>query len=331
MSCALQLIVLVAAFYILFKSADFFVDGAVGLATDFGVPKLIIGIVLVGFATTAPEFFVSVMAAYRGQPEIALGNAIGSVLADDGLALPMVGIFSVSVVLIDKKILKTAGIFLITVDVIAYLLAFNRHINRIEGLLLLFFLGVYLVYVVRTESARMRNRNSQPPREEKAIEEAGNLKRDIVYFALGLAGVVYASHFVIESAIKIAETFHISKTIIALTIVALGTSLPEVATCVTAARRGEGQIAVGNIIGADILNICWIIGMSAVVNPISVSRIEINFMFPTMLVIVITMLVLMRINYRWDRKRGIILLTLYGLYLLLAFKIFYFKSPWPFS
>jgi len=149
------------------------------------------------------------------------------------------------------------------------------------------------------------------------------LRPNVIKFAAGIAGVIIASHFVIGSATGLARSLGVSEAIISLTMIAFGTSLPEVSACVAAARRREGQIAVGNIIGADILNVLWVIGMSAAVRPITVPTRIINFGFPWMLVIVGTMLVAMRIGHNLNRSKGIILLALYILYIASAIKWFY--------
>ena len=141
-------------------------------------------------------------------------------------------------------------------------------------------------------------------------------------FLMGLIGVASMSFVVVESAIKIAQFFAISEIIIGSTIVAIGTSLPEISTCITAALKGEGEIAVGNIIGADILNVLWIIGVASLVKPIEVEQDIINFAFPYMILIVVVMLLLMRIGCRLNKFKGIILLVLYGLYIFLTLVLF---------
>jgi cation:H+ antiporter len=143
----------------------------------------------------------------------------------------------------------------------------------------------------------------------------------LILFFIGIAGVGLTSRGVIWAAENIARKFAISDTIIALTIVALGTSLPEISTCITAALKGEGEIAVGDIIGADILNILWIIGASSIANPIKVESKVINFTFPFMILVVLTMLVSMRIGCRLGKVKGFILFVLYILYLILTLKI----------
>ncbi len=320
---------LVGSFFILFKSADVFVESAVGIAETLRIPKMVIGIVLVGFATTAPEFAVSVQSAYLGYPEIALGNAVGSVICDDGIAMALAAIIAPAPILIDRRILKTAGIFLTFIYIITYIMALDGTFARHEGIILVFLLAGYLYFVLRS-AKRERNEeaNEKEPLAGKRLatspeDPPRSLKRQFAYFMFGLGGVVISSRLIVWSCLHIAEYFRIPEVVIGLTIIAVGTSLPEISTCIAAARKGEGEIAAGDIIGADILNILWIVGVSSLVNPMHVSRKIVNFMFPWMFVIVGTMLLSMRIYYRIGKPKGLILLFLYAIYVLVTIKFFY--------
>jgi len=324
MEYAAPFLILAVCFAVLAKSADLFVDSAVGIAKKFSVPKMIIGIFLVGLATTAPELAVSMMSAVRGNPELALGNAIGSVICDDGLAMAAAALFTAGTISIIPAVLKTAGVVLIAVDILAFLFILpDNTLGRVEGGILLACFGLYTLFIIKT--GKKTTDALIPDAEIKDIEQDIKGKPIhvlVVMFLLGLTGIIGSSHFIIESAVKIAEMFHIPETVIALTLIALGTSIPEVATCIIAARKGHGEIAVGNIIGADILNICWVAGASAVANPLTVGRKEIIFMFPAMFVIVGAMLLMIRTGYRLKRIHGFMLLSLYIVYIILT--IFFF-------
>ena len=308
---------MVLCFAVLAKCADWMVEGAVDLARRLQVPAILIGLVIVSIGTTAPELAVSVQAAASGKSELALGNAVGSVIYDDVLALPLVALLSPVVVVIDKAIFRTAAIFLICVDVVAYALCFDGTLARWEGLLLVAGFCGYLVY---TYFQRRRN----PSRDDvpEGLPERP-LGRILLLFAVGLGGVIVSSEYIVESAEVVALGLGVSETVIALGLIALGTSIPEIATCVASALKRQGSVAVGNILGADILNICWIAGASATVNDLTVEEEVIHFMFPAMLVVVLTMLGLMRIGYRFDRWKGGVLLGLFAVYLLLLI----LKSP----
>ena len=319
---------LIVAFTILFKSASYFVEGASSISRILNVPKLVIGIVLVGLGTTAPEFGVTLIAAIRGKGELAIGNAIGSVICDDGVALALAAIVAPAVIFVNCRILKAAGLFLISIDVLAYVFARNGRLGRVEGFCLVLILCLYYVFIIRN---RRRNQSRQDKEkidstssgEVPAQLDKNSLKRPVKLFLLGLIGVASMSFVVVEAATKIAQFFEVSDIIIGSTIVAIGTSLPEISTCITAALKGEGEIAVGDIIGADILNILWIIGVASLVKPIEVELEVINFSFPYMILIVVVMLLSMRIGCRLTKFKGIILLTLYGVYIYLMLHIFF--------
>ncbi len=312
---------LIVCFVILTKCADWFVDGAVGIAEHFAVPKMLIGIVLVSLSTTAPELAVSINSAIQGFPEIALGNAIGSVIVDDTVAIGLAALVAASPILVDRHLLLSTGIFLVVVDLGLYAMAWNGTLGRLEGGVLLVLFVVYTVYTYRTASLAGADADFE---ELADIEEAiagKTLKGLILWFVVGLVGVLLASHGIVESAKVIATAFGISEAVVGLTIIAIGTSLPEIATGVTAARKGHGEIVVGNILGADVLNVCWIAGASAVVNPLVVTSEFIHFSIPTMLIVVVAMLLMMRTNHRLSKTEGVALLVLYAVYLPLAAKL----------
>ncbi len=309
------------SFLLLFKCADIFIDASAGLSRIFRIPKLIVGIVLVGLATTAPELAVSVQAAFLGHSEISLGNAVGSVICDDGIAMALAGIVASTAIIVNCRVLRVVGSFLLAIDFFAYLLVRNGEISRIEGMILLLLLIPYFLIIIIMQK---RKKEFLPIPEEHIEEEklfseenrAKLIRRHIFYFLGGIIGVVLTSRIVIWSAVNISLYFSISETIIGLTVIALGTSLPEISTAVTAAFKGEGEIAVGNILGADVLNILWIIGMSAVVRPINVEPQVIGFTFPYMILIVTIMLASMRIGCRFGRFKGAVLLFFYAVYFI---------------
>jgi cation:H+ antiporter len=321
-SIFVHLLILAASFLVIYKAADFLVDGAVGIAYDLNVPKIVIGVVLVGFGTTAPEFTVSVLSAIRGFPAIALGNAVGSVIVDDTLALGLGIIVAPAAIRVEQRSLRFFGLFLIAIDVLAFALSVNGIIGRLEGLLLLGILGAYLGYIVHTENRKRKT--SRAVNEELAGHiKPGGIGLQALRFLLGIAGVVLASEFLIDSAVFVAEYFGASEAVIGLTLVAIGTSIPEIVTCIVAGRRGHGDLALGDIIGADILNILWIIGAASVANPIQIQRRVIFFAFPWMLGVVALMLGLARWRLRLQRWKGLILVFIYLLYINISIVRFY--------
>jgi cation:H+ antiporter len=316
---------LIVSFLVLFKAADYFVSGASGIADVFKIPKLIIGIVLVSLATTAPEFSVSVIAAFLGNLEISLGNAVGSVICDDGIAIALAALLAPAAIFINCRILKFTAVFLLSIDIFVYLLLRNGVIGRLEGALFVLILVVYFIIILKNPFYRMDAAGGDKtliPAEQEGhrVERKAEIRRSVFLLAGGLSGVILASFIVNWSAVHIAEYFSISETVIGSTIVAIGTSIPEIGICITAALRGEGEIAVGNILGADILNLLWIIGAAAIVRPLQVDLSVINFTFPYMILIVTVMLACMRIGCRLGKVKGLILFSMYLVYL--AFTLF---------
>ena len=299
------------SFAILAKSADWLVDGAVDLAKRVHVPPILIGVVLVSLGTTAPELAVSLNAALNGQPELALGNAVGSVIYDDGIALPLAVLLAPVAIVIDSTVLRSAAIFLIIVDLVTYFFCLDGVLSRGEGLILVIGFITYLVY---TYFEQKKKRSGAA-----GAVDAGEVMRGwpaiILLFLGGLAGVLVSAEWIVVSAPIVGAALGVPSVIIGLTVVALGTSVPEIATCIIAARKGQGALAVGNILGADILNICWVAGASAMANPLVVEQEIINFMFPCMLVIVFSMLGLMRIGHRLQKWKGAVLVLLCVAYL----------------
>ncbi len=317
----LYFIVLAVSFLVLFKCADFFIDGSVGMAHVFRIPKLTVGIVFVGLATTAPELAVSVQAAFLGHPEISLGNAVGSVITDDGVAMALAGILASTAIIVNCRVLRIVGAFLLAVDFFAYFLVRNGVVSRGEGVILLILLILYFAVIILMQKSK-KGFLSVP--KEQSVEKELDDKEDrrkmirkcVFLFLAGIIGVIITSRIIIWSAVNISRYFSISETIIGLTVIAIGTSLPEISTAVTAAVKGEGEIAVGNILGADVLNILWIIGMSAVVRPINVEAGVVRFTFPYMILIVTVMLASMGIGCRFGRIKGALLIFFYVVYLL---------------
>ncbi len=313
-SLTVSIVVIIFSFIVLFKSADIFVESAVGLAYKLKIPQIVIGIVLVSLATTAPELSVSLTAALKGSPEMALGNAIGSVICDDGLALGLAGLFAASPILINPSILKSAGLFLIIIQLITFLfVAFDHSLTRGEGIFLVLAFAAYMIFLFKQKKPLSDSPGLSQP--EKNSNITGSTLKILAVFFISLVCIIISSSFAITSATAIALFFNIPEAIIALTLVAFGTSVPEIATCITAARKGRGEIAVGNILGADIMNICWVAGASAIANDLPLSPKETYFMFPSMFIIVGAMLIMLRLGYNLTRKKGIILLLLYIIYI----------------
>ena len=304
----LAFIILIIAFILLFYSTNKFVVASIGISNYFKIPRIITGIVIVSLATTSPEFAVSVQASFLKHSQLALGNAIGSIICDNGLALSLIAIASASPLLIDKKYFQKIFLFTCSMCLLTYFFALNREISKLEGLTLLIALLVYFIILIKSKS-------SLP----FTFKEEKKIFPHIIKFLLSLICVIVISHYIVKSAIFIANYLMISESVIGLTIVAIGTSLPEIATAIVSAKNNEGELSIGNILGADVLNILWITGSSALVFPIQVSDKEINYFFFWLFVFLALTYIFVKTNL--NKKKGIILLIVYFIYLFFSSKL----------
>ncbi|USS40280.1 calcium/sodium antiporter [Thermococcus aggregans] len=289
----------------LIKGSDLFVEAATRVAKGFGVSEFIIALVLASIATTLPEVTTSAIAAYQGASGIALGNAIGSALANIALIL---GLSALIMPLDVHRIAWENTLFMIGVTLYAWVLMRDLVISRIEGLsLVLMYLG-FLYYLYKKHVTL-----------EEAKEGKGHLKKDIaILFASGLV-VVLGARLVVDSAVKIATAFGIPEVIIGLTLVSVGTSLPEMANSIAATLKKIPNISVGNIVGANILNILIVIGVAALIRPINVNPDIYSFTMPLTLVVMAILAVSLKLNNRVGRKTGVVLLALYAYFLYVSF------------
>lgn len=262
MEMLIQVLILVLGFVMLVKGADWFVDGAAGVADKLGVPQLVIGLTIVAMGTSAPEAAVSLTAALKGNADIALGNVVGSNILN---ILIILGIVSVIIATpISKSIFKVDLPFMLVMTLLLMLLGYmGEDISRLDGgILLVFFVG-YLVYLF------VDAKKSGTSNDEAKEENNKPIWQLILIAVVGLVLIVFGSDFTVDAATKIATELGMGTKFIGLTIVALGTSLPELFTSVAAALKGKSDIAIGNIVGSNIFNILFILGTSSVITPIN--------------------------------------------------------------
>lgn len=298
----LLLLVGAVAMYALMKGADWLVEGASGMALKAGVPKVIIGATIVSIGTTAPEAAVSVVAAWRGEPGLALGNAVGSIIADSGLIF---GLGCLMVVLpADRFVLNRQGWVQFGVGVMLAALCYgtwrivgdDASLSRPVGLALVAMLVAYMFLSVRWGRQHRKNALNDAENDQavptKHVSDA--LIKLLGLFLVGLAMVIVFSDVMVKSAAELATQWKVPEVVIASTIIALGTSLPELVVGMTSIRRGHPELLVGNVIGADILNVLFVIGASATAAPLcvvdsaaSIPRIFLYLQLPTMLLILV--------------------------------------------
>lgn len=297
---------LIVGFLLLIKGADYFVAGSSSVAKILRVPSIIIGLTIVAFGTSAPEMAVSVAASLAGNNDIAVGNVVGSNIFNLMMIIGICGI--IMKMKIEHSILnKDFWLSILAAVMLFVLVGADAKISRIDGFILLAgFLG-YLIYTLKSAL-------SQRTEAQQDFVALSPLK-SIVYILGGLAGVVIGGDLVVDSASNIALAFGLSQTLIGLTIVSMGTSLPELVTSVVASRRGENGLALGNVIGSNIFNILCVLSVSSIIHPISVNSQNI-YDIVCLIVFSIIAWILARTKYAISRKEGIALVSIYVGYLI---------------
>jgi cation:H+ antiporter len=322
------LLLIAGCIVVLSKGADWMIDGVVDLARRTGLPKIVIGATVVSLGTTLPEAFVSVMAAYMGNPGLALGNGVGSIIADTGLIFGLTCVLAT--VPVNRFILNRTGWVqvgsagLLVVIAIGILLATPEGqapmLSRWVGYFFLFLLATYLyvTYLWARQSGEVSS--AQIEAEE---EEYMNLALTWLMVIGGLVMIIIGARLLVPSASEIAHRFGVPDDVIAATMVAFGTSLPELMTAIAAVRKGHPEITVGNIVGADVLNVLFVIGAAAAATPLAIPQNFYHFHFPAMLIILISFRVFISMNSAgvFRRWQGAWLLGVYGTYVFMQYAL----------
>lgn len=295
----MEYLLLLIGFVLLIKGADFFVDGSSSLARIMKVPSVIIGLTIVAMGTSAPEASVSVNAALAGSNDIAISNVIGSNLFN---GLVVVGVCAfIAGFKTNPEILKRDMPLNIIVTAILCIMLLDRHINHIEGIILLISMAVYIAVMV---ISALKNRETAD--ECKIL----SLPKSLIFIIGGLIAVIFGGTLVVDNACLIAKDFGVSENFIGLTIIAIGTSLPELVTSITATRKGDSGLALGNAIGSNLFNILFILGMSATICPLNVlSESIIDCII--LLVSAVILYVFARTKKTMNRWEGIVCVFLY--------------------
>jgi cation:H+ antiporter len=310
------IVFLILGLALLIGGAEFLVRGASRLAISAGISPLVVGLTVVAFGTSAPELSVSVMAAFRGGADLALGNVVGSNIFN---VLVILGLSALIVPLVVAQQLVRFDVpVMIGISVLMFLLGLDGKIGRLDGILLFSGVVAYTVFLIR-QSRRESDAGVKAEYEEEfgAGKNPGHWLKNVGLLVVGLGGLMLGSNWLVESAVTIARVFGVSELVIGLTIVAMGTSMPEVATSVVAALRGERDIAVGNAVGSNIFNILCVLGLSSTVAPdgINVSAAALRFDIPVMIAVAVACLPVFFDDYRIGRLNGAAFLAAYGAYL----------------
>jgi cation:H+ antiporter len=263
----LSIVAIVIGLAVLVWSADLFVDGAAGVARSLGVSTLLVGMIVVGFGTSAPEMSVAVLSSLQGNPGIALGNAYGSNIANIALILGATAL--ISPVVIRSQVLKKELPILLAVTMLAYIHLYDGQISRIEAIVELFV----LIFVFTWMTLQSKKKTFQVDALEEDVEEEFEemaVSKAWTFLFVGLVLLIVSSRTLVWGSVNIAQSFGVSDLIIGLTIIAIGTSLPELAASIAAARKGEHDLAVGNVVGSNLFNTLAVVGLAGAIQPMSV-------------------------------------------------------------
>ncbi len=299
---------------LLVLGGDWLLKSAVGMSLRLNISKIVIGMTVVSFATSAPELIVSVKSAMAGFPDIALGNVVGSNIANIGLILGVVMI--ISKMKVDLSFFKTDWPAMIIASFLLYgMLLFDSEINRSEGFILFVLLIVFIIYLIKSQ------KNSEEE-IEIPLDDTMKMYQIIWFLVIGAIALYGGSELLIKGAVNVAQTFGVSDRIIAVTVVAVGTSIPEFSASLIAAIKKESSISIGNILGSNIFNILSVLGLTAIIHPIKLvdnKLLTFDMLWMIGFALVLLPLVLMPKRGFLDSRAGIILLAGYILFVYLTF------------
>ncbi len=318
-------ILIVIGFFLLIKGADYLVDGAVGIAKKFNIPEIVIGLTIVSIGTSMPELIVSITSAFEGFSDMAIGNVVGSNVANLLLILGVASILSP--VLLKKETRLIEVPLCLAVSIIFYFICnIGQDVTRADGIILISLFVLFIVYTIvmafkgnefdKEDGVKEVKETKKSKKEKESI----NVLKSIFHIVLGIGALKFGGDLAVNNAVKIAEWFGLSEKIISVTILAIGTSLPELVTTVSAAIKKESDIAIGNILGSNIFNMLLIIGVSALIKPITY-----NLSYNTdMYIAMIAAFVLFLFAYippknQMSRANGIVYLLLYIIYMVTLF------------
>lgn len=310
-----EILIIITSLITLLISANFFIDGGVALSHRLKIPTLLIGILVIGFGTSAPEIFVSMLASIQGQSGIALGNAYGSNIVNIGLILGFVAL--INPILVGRSILIVEIPILLIVSLISFYFLYDKKLDRIEAITLLSIFILYIGYTL-IKSRKSFEKNTQL---EPSIDKIYSLWNIIIMIIISLILLVSSAYGFVWGASHLAKSLGVSDLIIGLTIVSLGTSLPELISTVVAAAKRQHDMALGNIVGSNIFNTLVVVGFSGIITPMkNVDSTIFTRDIPVMIGFSFTLLlfsVSSKKNYRINRFEGMIFLLLYAVYLFL--------------
>ncbi|MBU0461890.1 MAG: calcium/sodium antiporter [Nanoarchaeota archaeon] len=355
---ALNILILLVSLFVLIKSSDYFVDSSSKIAKHFGISNLVIGLTLVAIGTSLPELASSVVASLRGQADMAIGNVIGSNIANILLILGIAAI--VANMKTTREMLDRDGMIMVFASIVFYwilvLAGFNVFIKsslviRLCGIFLIVLFVAYIIFLIRRKQYRINEhrfeefmkyiiqmgfvreagvwlaerdllgrKGKKKTRAERLLLINKDIWRQALILVASCGALVISAHFFIDQAIWLAESLHVTGGVIGMTLVALGTSLPELMVCVIAAKKGLGDMAIGNVMGSSIVNILLVGGVSISLAPAILPKVTLLYTVPFMVFTAALLLVFVRTDWELRKSEGIVFVLLYAIFLLLIYK-----------
>lgn len=305
------IILFLLGFVLITKGADIFIESTISVAKKTNIPEIVLGATIVSLATTFPELTVSAFASIQGHTTMSLGNAIGSIICNTGLALGLVAL--IKPFRVDKKIFNSKAILLIISVAVLIILGMDKTIGKVDAMALV---GLLIIYMIS-------NYNSIPKTGSRRTSNTTNIEynksSDIIkllfMFVIGISMMIIGSRLLVNNGIKIAEVVGVPQAVISLTVIALGTSLPELVSCLTAIRKNHNAISVGNILGANILNIVSVVGVSAFINDIPILKQTSMIDFPFMILLLLILIIPTFIKQKIYRFQGLFMILTYIIYI----------------
>lgn len=297
-------------FILITKGADIFIDSTISVAKRTNIPEIVLGATLVSLATTFPELTVSVFASIQGHTTMSLGNAVGSIICNTGLALGLVAIikpFKVS-----KNVFNSKAILLMIATITLMVLCFDGKIDKTDSIILIIVLCIYMYSNYKSVPKTSTSTNMS---KSNSMVKGDSLKLGVL-FLIGITMMIIGSRLLVDNGIIIAEAVGVPQAVISLTVIALGTSLPELVSCLTAIKKNHNAISVGNILGANILNIVSVVSFSAMFNEIPILSQTAMIDFPFMILLLTILIVPTFIKHKLYRAQGLLMLLTYITYMV---------------
>lgn len=301
MEILFKFVLFIAGILLLYYGADYLVKGAANIARILGIKPIVVGLTVVAFGTSMPEFLVGLQAAIRGENDIAVGNIVGSNIANIALILGISAV--ISPLVINYKSIKKELIFLLISSLVFCGVIYNGT-NLIIGIIFILIMVVFIVYLILHPGVA--------PIKEELPESDNSIPKNIIFVIVGGVGLVFGSRFLIDSAVFFARIFEVPEIVIGMTIVAIGTSLPELAASVVASVKKQSDISIGNIIGSNVFNMFFVIGGVSLIKDINVNKLIYSFEIPIMLLLIALLFPMIAKDNGLKRTSGVIFLIIYA-------------------